>query len=639
MNASLHGRSMRFGAVWHRAALLLAAALALGACGGSGSPSTDVTAASPGPLGADACDTASGAGCGQVLVALTDAEGDFVSYAVDVLSVTLERAGGASVELLPAATRIDFAELTELSDLLSVATLAPGDFARGRIRLDYSNADVLVEAGGEVVPASVVDADGKPLGVAELDIVLPDDGRLVVTRGRAAFLSLDFDLAAAHEVDTLATPPLVTARPYIVAEVAPVEEKELRLRGVLVDVDVASSSYVVDVRPWHARFGRHGRVRVHTHAATEFEISGSSYAGAAGLAALDALDAGTLTVAFGTLTTLDRRYVADVVHAGDSVGGERIDTVEGNVVARTGNTLTVKGGLVVRRDRDARAYRTITIDVGPGTRVLKTGNPSVALGDDAISVGQRIVAFGTFVEPTSAGELPVLDATAGRVRLAVTRLHGAVVTTQPGQLDLALRAIDRLSVAAFDFTGTGATPALDADPASYEVATATLGSSTLVPGESVGVLGFVRPFGSAPADFEGRTLIDRRALPAKLGISWTRPGTNAPFTTLGSAGLVLDLANPSIGRRHHLAVGARSVDLAELPVSPLVTAPAERGVFGIAVEGRIELFDDFGAFTDALARRLGAGGLLTSLSATGGYDPHEGTFVARRIVAYGAGAP
>ena len=54
------------------------------------------------------------------------------------------------------STRIDFAQLTELSDLLAVATLAPGDIVGGTIRLDYGNAEVFVESGGQVVRANVV---------------------------------------------------------------------------------------------------------------------------------------------------------------------------------------------------------------------------------------------------------------------------------------------------------------------------------------------------------------------------------------------------------------------------------------------------------------------------------------------------
>ncbi|HLF12624.1 MAG TPA: hypothetical protein VJA26_15585, partial [Gammaproteobacteria bacterium] len=244
--------------------LLAAAALALilTGCGGGGGGGS---AASPPTVGSSGtCEAGSTDNCGVVLVALTDADGDFVSYSVDVLSVTLQHANGGSVETLPAATRIDFAQLTEMSDLLSAATLAPGDFVGGTIRLDYSNAEVFVEAGGDIVPAEVVDANGQPLGITELEIRLADRDHLVVTRGRTAFLSLDFDLAASNEVDTTQTPARVTAQPYIVAEVAPVEEKELRLRGPLVDVNVAGGTYRIDLRPWHRRDGNHGRVTVHT---------------------------------------------------------------------------------------------------------------------------------------------------------------------------------------------------------------------------------------------------------------------------------------------------------------------------------------------------------------------------------------
>ena len=171
--------------------------------------------------------------------------------------------------------------------------------------------------------ANVVGANGAPLGVTELDIELAAREHLVITRGRAALLALDFDLAASHDVDLAQSPPVVKARPYIVAEIEPVAEKELRLRGALVSTDVAGSSYTVDVRPWFRPDGAHGRVTVHTTASTSFEIDGVPATGAAGLAALAAKPAGTMTVAFGTLSTQERRFTAEIVHAGDSVSGER----------------------------------------------------------------------------------------------------------------------------------------------------------------------------------------------------------------------------------------------------------------------------------------------------------------------------
>jgi hypothetical protein len=284
---------LRARAALRSSCIALLAAAGLAACGGSGeSPSASSTPPPP-----STPDT------GTLLVSLTDADGDFVGYSVDVLSVSLQRRGGGTVEVLPGTTRVDFAQLTELSDLLSVATLAPGDIVGGKIRLDYGNAEVFVELGGQVVRANVVGANGAPLGVTELDIELAAREHLVITRGRAALLALDFDLAASHEVDLAPSPPVVTARPYIVAEIEPVAEKELRLRGALVSADVAGSSYTVDVRPWFRPDGAHGRVTVRTTPTTSFEIDGVPSTGAAGLAALAAKPAGTMTVAFGALST------------------------------------------------------------------------------------------------------------------------------------------------------------------------------------------------------------------------------------------------------------------------------------------------------------------------------------------------
>jgi hypothetical protein len=569
---------------------------------------------------------------GTLLISLTDADGDFVGYSVDVLSVTLQRRGGGTVEALPAKTRIDFAQLTDLSDLLAVATLAPGDIVGGKIRLDYATAEVFVQLGTEVVRANVVGGNGAPLGVTELDIELDARERLVITRGRAALLSLDFDLKASNEVDLTKTPPVVTARPYIVAEVDPVAEKELRLRGALVSTDVAGSSYTIDVRPWFLPNGAHGRVTVHTGASTSFEIDGVPSAGAAGLAALAAKPAGTMTVAFGTLSRFEHRFTAEIVHAGDSVSGERVDAVHGNIVSRSGNQLTVKGAFAVRHDHVVRMHRTVLVNVGTNTKVLKTGTQGTVLDANALSVGQNIVAFGSLTEPPTDTTPATFDATNGRIRMLPTYLHGAVNTVVPGQLNLNLRGIDRLGIDAFNFAGTGTTPAQDANPADYEVATGTLALANVVAGEAARVIGFVRPFGAAPADFEGRTVVDHRELPSLLGIGWGSSGTTAPFSSMGVTGLVLDTHNSSIGERHHLLVGARVIDLTTLPTPPTLAPPvAGRAIYGISVGADIRVFTSFADFSQELATLLGGGRPAIALTAVGSYDAPSSTLRANHI--------
>ena len=615
---------------------LAATLLALAGCGGSGGGDSGATGGTPANGSAQSGSCANN-DCGTLLLSLTDADGDFVSYSVDVLSIELERANGATVETLPKKVRVDFAQLTDLSDLLSVTTLAPGDFVGGTIRLDYSNAEVFVEKNGEVVQALVVDENGQPLGQTALEIRLADRNHLVITRGRAAFLAVDFDLAASHEVDVTTSPPLVKTRPYIVAEVQPVDEKDLRIRGALVSVDTGASTYTIDLRPWHENDGALGRVTIHTTAQTSFEIDGAATSGAAGLAALAAKPAGTMTVAFGTLATQSRDFTATIVHAGTSVSGETFDAVQGNVVSRSGDLLTVKGAFAVRRDHQAAFRRTVLVQLGPDTKVLKVGSMQV-LDADAISVGQRIVAIGTLREPTSSDPSTAppatLDATTGRIRMLVTELHGTVESVVAGQLTMQLRAIDRLGIDMFDFSGTGVTSTLDADPAHYEIGTGALALAQVVPGEAAKVIGFVAPFGSAPPDFEGRTVIDRRELPDVLGIGWGESGTTAPFLSMGPSGLVLDIHNPSIGLRHFLLTGERKIDLLELASGPTLIPTSDRALYGITEPGHVELFASFDEFVAELSVRLGAGDAARGLSAYGSYDEAANTLAANRISVY-----
>ena len=469
-----------------------------------------------------------------------------MSYSVDVLSLKLQRANGAQVETLPQTTRVDFAQLTDLSDLLSVASLAPGDFVKGSIRIDYTNADIEVQKGTDSVKATAVDGSGKPLGVTELEIRLDGRDHLVITKGRAAFLAVDFNLAASNTVDLTQTTPVVTVQPFIVASVQPVADKDLRVRGPLVSVDTAASSYVVNVRPWFLASGDHGQLTVHTSSATSFEIDGTASTGADGLKALAAETTGTLTLAIGTLDTSTRDFTADTVLAGTSVPGEGLDAVQGNVVSRSGDTLTVKGAFAVHHDHQLDFQRTVIVTIGANTKVTKAGS-TAAVDASAISVGQSIVALGTLSEAASSGGTmgptpaasttpATLDATAGRVRLQPTELHGAVKSVVAGTLTLQLRSIDRLGIAMFNFAGTGTATASDADPNNYEVQTGNLSLANLSAGEAAKVIGFVTPFGSAPPDFVGTTVVDHLDLPSTLGIGWGATGTTAPFVSMNRDG-------------------------------------------------------------------------------------------------------
>jgi hypothetical protein len=396
-----------------------------------------------------------------------------------------------------------------------------------------------------------------------------------------------------------------------------------------VSVDTAASSYVIDVRPFHHMSARLGQLTVKTTADTAFEIDGTAYTGADGLAVLAQAPAGTPTVAFGTLTLANREFTAERVHAGTSVPGPRFDALWGNVIARNGDTLTVRGGTLIRRSGSAGFVRDdITLLVGPETVVTRDGRRDTTLTEDAISVGQRILAFGELTG--NNGEL-TLNAEQGRVRLHLTHLSGTVVSANPGALALDLFSIDGRRPAIFDFSGTGTAADTDADPENYEIATGALNLNRLMPGSPARVFGFVTPFGAAPPDFEGRTVVDFEEVRAFLGLGWGIEGTSAPFLSLNADGIVIDNANADIGLRHFIAIGPVLIDIKSLATPPTIVPADGRGLYAIGGDRRIEVFSDFAAFTARLSERMAAGSKALALSASGEFDAGSATLTARHV--------
>ncbi|MDJ0909643.1 MAG: hypothetical protein QNI99_10645 [Woeseiaceae bacterium] len=615
-----------------RNAALTALALLLSACGGS---SGSGPVAGPDPVACDPADPSTFGECGTVYVGLTDADGDFLNYTVDVVQLTLETANGRIVETLPQSTRINFTDYVDVTELVTAATVPPATYVSGTITLDYSDAEVFVESGGAAKEAVVTDIDGSPLTRTELNIVLSDRDRLIVTRGRPALLQLDFDLAASHLVDIAPTPATAASEQFIIAEVSPVDEKDIRVRGPLVSVNEAESNYVIAVRPFLDRAGDFGRLTVNTTDDTEFEVNGEAFMGADGLRALAAAGTGTPTVAAGTLSTGDRSFTADIVLAGSSVPGSDRDAVVGNVIARDGNFLTVRGATIVPSDRRAHFHDDVVVEIGPDTKVFKDGDRGTALSIDAISVGQRVTIRGNQGgAPTTDANAPqiLFDATEGAVRMHVTRLSGIVNTVVPGQTDITLHAIDRRRAQVFDFTGTGIDPANDADPANYEIATGNLSLAAFAEGKPVVAYGFPNAFGAAPPDFSGRTVIDFTDVRAALGVGWGSEGTLMPFSNIAEDGLLLNNQNPDVDQRRFIKQGPVVIDLTALDSDTLIV-PSDTGrtVFYIRSRDSLRIYTDFADFTADLADSLdGSTVAARSMHAHGQYDAASNVFTARK---------
>ena len=574
-------------------------------------------------------------GNGAVLVTLQDAAGDFQSYTVDVVALKLTKASGAVVETLPATARVDFSQLVDLSELISAGQIPAGDYVAATLTLDYSNASINAEdATGASLALTPQDASGNPLtGPIDLAVQLDIRHHLVITPGRTARLAFDFNLAASSAVD-LST-ATVSVSPLIQASVVPPADLAIRVRGTLAATDTTGSSYTTNVRPFHLGSGAAGQVVVHTTATTHFEIDGTSYTGATGLAALAAEPANTITAAFGTLATSDYSFTARRVLAGTSVESSIIDRVRGVVTSRSGNMLTVRGATLDRRDGGFEFMRAdVTVNIADTTHVTEEGHTG-AFGIADLSVGQRIWATGTATIADTTGTA-TLDATAGRVRLEITPMWGMVTGSVANPLTLDLRAIDGRSPSIFNFTGTGASPASDANPAAYLVDTGALDLAALAVAAPARVFGFPVPFGSATGiDFNAETLVSYSQVRNQLLVNWANGGVTGAFPGLTATSTALNLDLTGVGALHFLQMGPVRVNLLSLATAPQLVADAMASdtayVIGHAHSRRTENYQAFADFIAALAGDLGGTQTVLGLAASGKYAAAGNSFTANHV--------
>jgi len=447
---------------------------------------------------------------GQVLVALTDAAGDFVTYTVDVLSIKLTHANGSVVETLPITTRVDFAQYTELTEFLTAATVPNGRYVKGSIVLDYSNADIQVEddAGNAKPVTDIVDSNGTAVTTLDVKVTLEGRSALPVAPGIPKNLMLDFDLKQSNTVVFDGDQVKVTVEPILIAEVDPQTPKRQRVRGPLKTVNVAASAFDIYIRPFFHRISLGQRVfgtlRVQANDETYYEINGIGYKGAQGLQVLETVAQYTGVIVKGDLKFAPLRYEAREVYAGSSVPGGDLDLVRGTVTSRNGNQIIVRGATVFRANGTVVFNDSVTVSLDNSTTVLK----QLSLGTfniSDISVGQRIAIFGT-VTNDQVSDLQ-MSAANGYARMALSYLSGNVVAMPDESTDftLNLSSINGRTINLYDFSGTG-TSGNDANPVSYEVDTGTLTLDGIAVEQDVRTAGFPTPFGTAPSDYTAQTV-------------------------------------------------------------------------------------------------------------------------------------
>jgi hypothetical protein len=610
-------------------------------------------------------------GYGIGWVTLSDTPGDFTSYKVNVDSVTLTGKVDGVITAVSTIEPVDFTKLDDISELWSAASIPNDTYTSATIILDYTNANISVMVNGVPIKAKVVDTTGAAVTTQTIKVTLDKNHPLVITPTYASTnaerLAIDFNLAASNTVNMATSPPTVTIKPFVTVATSAPDTKPVRVRGPLINSSLGTSStgstpgsagtYTVYVRPFFDEVDSLGSLTIFNGANTVYSINGNTYVGTAGLTVLSQLSAGTtMTAAYTTFVpTATPSTTAGVFNANFVVAGSTLEDfytqgLEGDVIARSGNTLTLRGSTLQFNDGTSQYNEAdAVVLVGPATIVTPENNTTLTgLDYNSIAVGQHIIARGIYKLPASG--VVTLDATGssstntGSVRLISTELWGTLTSTAPGSLVMNLQTIENWPVSDYNFTGNGAAAVT---PASFTVATGSLAVPTgLVAGDPVWVDGVIAPFGAAPPDFKGFAINSELSVPARLQVDWTSTGTTAPFATLTASGLTIDLGNAKLNSGV-IRIGSESIDLKSLAASPTIvpqTAPAPSaglpatflplfaiGNLSAANTTSISVYNAFSDFATQLPKSIVAATPALHFVATGVYNRGNNTFTASSI--------
>jgi hypothetical protein len=554
--------------------------------------------------------------CGTLLVGLTDAEGDFVNYTVNVIGLELTRSDGVQVSVLSDSQSVNFADYIELSELATAATIPAGIYVAGSITIDYATADIQVEKDGSAVPANMIDSDGQALTTETLQLQLDENNRLVIARRRPAMLEIDFNLSASHTVDLTTTPVTVTTEPFIVAEVDPIIKKEFRVRGPLIQVDQENFFFRISVRPFHRISGKFGGINIHTTEQTNFEINGNSYLGNEGLAQMSNLPAASPTITLGSFDRATDQLTALTVIAGSGVPGTDKDGVTGVIVARQGNALTVKGASIIRRSGEVTFDDEIIVMVADTTKVSKNRRlqDEVTIAD--LSIGQPVTMLGDINEQN---QQVTLDASDGAVRMRIGHASGHLISEDGLTLNVNLQALQGRTPSIYDFTGTGIDPTSDAQADNYQIATDNLIISNLENNDPVRITGFINAYASAPADFNAISVINYAESRSQLFVNWPAGESVIAFSDIASDSLTVDSSSQGEGGVYQLIQGGIRTEITSFDSSVVVAPFSDRGFYTIKTTDGIISFSNFADFSSVLQQKLDEGNNVDLMHAVGGF--------------------
>lgn len=611
---------------------------------------------------------------GTVIVTVTSDPGPFQAYITDMSAFYLTQTGGGIGYSYQGVTglgkTIDFTRLSDRTELFGAPAVIEGTYASATFSFNYGTssqgnptlaAQLYLDVNGQATKATLVDPNSTANppavpGVVTYTVKFDPSHPLVVKGGAPAFLDFHFDTSAASLVSISGTTASIKVRPFMTASTQPPTlTRPLRARGEFVTVNKGSNTITINSVAFFEApsyvTGAQGAIQIQPTDQTTYDVNGTVYRGAAGLAAIATLPINTTISAYGTLGSLSGQepiFNATQVYAGTSTQNVLATLVTGTIASRSGSVIHVRNAEMTQSSsQSALAANSSTglvvsyagdvaVTVGSSTVVHIDGDPEATATVQSLSIGQQVFVEGLATSAdTTSGITTAVDASAGLIRATSTPLWGTLTAAQAGSATVDVLSLGGVAPSALTFTGTGSASGADADPTAYAINTGSVDLSAQPAGSLFRFDGLVTPFGSAPPDFTASTATDGSATDQVLAIEWTGTGTTAPFLSTGSSGLVVNMSNAALGTTHYIQTGPSLIDLTNPAVTPtIVPDPSITGQFAIGnsvTSTGILMFNSFASYLTQLGTSLNGTNTILKLTATGKWNAATNTFTAYRI--------
>jgi hypothetical protein len=601
---------------------------------------------------------------GTPVITVSTTPGPFTAYLVEIDQILLTRTDNTPVYPLLQPQIVDFTKLNDMPEVFGAPAILEGTYTSASITVNYgatlyqSAAQIFINSNGQSIAVSPVTdlTSGTAAGSVTYTVKFDPAHPLVIKRGVSTPIDFNFDLSASSVVSGTD----VVVHPFMTASTVPNYTKPMRARGVYVTTDTTNNNFTMNARSFFDTQGNPaGAITIHTDANTTYNVNGAVYQGAAGLAAVKALQINTIVEAYGTygdLNNLTPNFVATQVYAGVAVENLLTDRITGTVASRSGNTLHIRGAELEARDINipigvsVTFQNDLTLTVADTTLISVDGHPELqSLPIQDISVGQQVdIEAVAAVDSTNtvildANGSPTWNASGGLVRLTPTTGWGTLGAAPASGVSANLQTLGGFQPATLTFTGTGSASGTDANPASYNIDTTGIDTSAITAGSLFSFTGFVTPFGAAATeDFTAEGVTAGSATDQIMTVEWTTAGTATPFVTQDANGLVVNISGGNLGTTHLVQTGPlflnstfTTIDLTSPQVNPIIVAdPTLTSQFTIgnptSTTG-LAVFHEYTSFLTDLGTVLNGTNTIQKLVAVGKYNQATNTFTAYRI--------